>query len=93
MPGITLIEGVTMALAHEMERDEYGFILTDKTLETTLPGVFAAGDVRAGATNQAASAAGEGAPSLPATLGRPIPHMSEPWYCCAEPTDQQLQSF
>ena len=26
-------------------------------------------------------------------LGSPIPHLSEPWYCCAEPTDQQLQSF
>ena len=26
-------------------------------------------------------------------LGAPIPHLSEPWYCCAEPTTQQLQSF
>jgi hypothetical protein len=26
-------------------------------------------------------------------LGSPIPHLSEPWYCCAEPTRQQLQSF
>ena len=25
--------------------------------------------------------------------GEPIPHLSEPWYCCAEPTDQQLQAF
>jgi hypothetical protein len=25
--------------------------------------------------------------------GTPIPRLSEPWYCCAEPTDQQLQSF
>jgi radical SAM superfamily enzyme YgiQ (UPF0313 family) len=25
--------------------------------------------------------------------GAPIPRLSEPWYCCAEPTDQQLQSF
>ena len=32
-------------------------------------------------------------PSLPADLGNPIPHMSEPWYCCAEPTTQQLQQF
>ena len=33
-------------------------------------------------------------PDLPQRdLGRPIPHMSEPWYCCAEPTDQQLQGF
>lgn len=26
-------------------------------------------------------------------LGSPIPHLSEPWYCCAEPTTQQLQGF
>ena len=26
-------------------------------------------------------------------LGAPIPHLSEPWYCCAEPTTQQLQGF
>lgn len=42
-------------------RDPYGFIVTDKALSTSLPGVFAAGDVRQGSTKQAASAAGEGA--------------------------------
>jgi len=26
-------------------------------------------------------------------MGMPIPRLSEPWYCCAEPTHQQLQSF
>ena len=45
----------------QIARNDYGFILTDKTLETSVPGIFAAGDVRDGATNQAASAAGEGA--------------------------------
>jgi radical SAM superfamily enzyme YgiQ (UPF0313 family) len=25
--------------------------------------------------------------------GRAIAHMSEPWYCCAEPTNQQLAAF
>ena len=38
-------------------------------------------------------ALGEPIPLLPADLGDPIPHMSEPWYCCAEPTSQQLQRF
>ena len=39
-------------------------------------------------------AAGKTAPSLVDTdLGQAIPHMSEPWYCCAEPTEAQLQSF
>lgn len=36
-------------------------------------------------------ALGHAAPTLPDNLGEPIPHMTEPWYCCAEPTDQQLQ--
>lgn len=48
-------------LPPEIERDSRGFIATSTTLETSMPGIFAAGDVRAGATHQAASAAGEGA--------------------------------
>ena len=32
-------------------------------------------------------------PLARADFGEPIAHLSEPWYCCAEPTDQQLQSF
>lgn len=48
-------------LPPEIERDDYGFVLTAKGLETSMSGVFAAGDVRAGATSQATSAAGEGA--------------------------------
>lgn len=46
---------------NKVEMDKYGFIVTDKSLMTSQPGIFAAGDVRAGATKQAASAAGEGA--------------------------------
>ena len=41
--------------------DDYGFVQTDMGLQTSMAGVFAAGDVRAGSTKQAASAAGEGA--------------------------------
>lgn len=48
-------------LPAEIKKDAQGFVLTSQTLETSVPGVFAAGDVRAGSTNQAASAAGEGA--------------------------------
>jgi thioredoxin reductase (NADPH) len=43
------------------EVDQWGAIVTDSTLMTSVPGLFAAGDVRAGSTKQAASAAGEGA--------------------------------
>jgi thioredoxin reductase (NADPH) len=42
-------------------RDPFGFVQTNAMLETSVPGVFAAGDVRHGSTKQAASAAGEGA--------------------------------
>ncbi len=45
----------------DVELDEYGFIVTDKMLQTSMPGVFSAGDVRSGATQQIASAVGEGA--------------------------------
>ncbi len=41
--------------------DPAGFITTDPALQSSVPGIFAAGDVRAGSTKQAASAAGEGA--------------------------------
>ncbi|HEY1835572.1 MAG TPA: FAD-dependent oxidoreductase [Candidatus Saccharimonadales bacterium] len=41
--------------------DQIGFVMTDVHLATTMKGVFAAGDVRSGATMQIASAAGEGA--------------------------------
>jgi len=43
-----------------VDTNEYGFIDTDKTLMTSQRGIFAAGDVRADSTKQAAAAAGEG---------------------------------
>ena len=48
-------------LPAEIARDDAGFVITHGMLETTIPGVFAAGDARAGSTKQAASAVGEGA--------------------------------
>lgn len=45
----------------DVELDKVGMIVTNNNLETTMPNVFAAGDVRSGATMQIASAAGEGA--------------------------------
>jgi len=47
--------------ASGIELDEIGFVKTNMHLETSMKGVFAAGDVRSGATMQIASAAGEGA--------------------------------
>jgi thioredoxin reductase (NADPH) len=48
-------------LPDEIRRNEAGFVLTNQAMETSLSGVYAAGDLRAGATAQATSAAGEGA--------------------------------
>jgi thioredoxin reductase (NADPH) len=61
-------------LGGQVELDEHGFILTGSSavpraehglepsiLETSLPGVFAAGDVRSGSIKRVASAVGEGA--------------------------------
>ena len=50
-------------------------------------------EVFAGIWRMAHAAAGLPAPELAGNLGAPIPRLSEPWYCCAEPTDRQLQSF
>ena len=44
-----------------VELDERQFVKSDTKLQTNIPGIFVAGDVRAGATMQIASATGEGA--------------------------------
>ena len=44
-----------------LELDKYGLVKTDQHLATNMPGVYASGDVRSGATMQIASAVGEGA--------------------------------
>ncbi len=47
-------------LPEQIARDEGGYLVTDSDLQTSLPGIFAAGDVRAGAYRQIAAAVGEG---------------------------------
>ncbi|MBO0846437.1 MAG: FAD-dependent oxidoreductase [Nocardioides sp.] len=63
----------------EVARDPNGFVLTGRdvpssawrdglppeTLETTVPGIFAAGDIRAGSMKRVAAASGEGASVIP----------------------------
>ena len=51
----------TSFLPSTIKLDEWGFIKTHRDYQTSLDGVFAAGDVRKGSTKQAVSAAGEGA--------------------------------
>lgn len=72
-PNTRFLEGTEVKLdgygfvvtGHELVHDGVrppGFQATDPAvLETSVPGIFAAGDVRAGSTKQVASAAGEGA--------------------------------
>lgn len=45
----------------DIKLDDIGLIVTDQHLQTSMKGVFSAGDVRSGATMQIASAVGEGA--------------------------------
>ncbi len=51
----------TAIVQQRVQTDERGFIITDVGMQTSVQGVFAAGDCREGSTKQAASAAGEGA--------------------------------
>jgi radical SAM superfamily enzyme YgiQ (UPF0313 family) len=39
------------------------------------------------------AAAGIAAPELKLGAARPVPFLSEPWYCCAEPTKEQFVSI
>jgi thioredoxin reductase (NADPH) len=47
-----------------VERDAGGFLVTSPTMETSMAGVFAAGDVRSGSTKQLGSAVGDGIAAL-----------------------------
>lgn len=58
---VGLLPNTDFLKSSEVKLDESGFILTDQNLMTSIPGVFASGDVRSGATMQIASAVGEGA--------------------------------
>lgn len=45
----------------QLQQDEAGFIITDETMETSVPGVFAVGDVRKTPLRQVITAASDGA--------------------------------
>jgi thioredoxin reductase (NADPH) len=69
-------------LGETVARDEHGFLLTgsrvgsENLLETSLPGVYASGDVRSGSAKRVATAVGEGAMVVHFVherLGRPSP--------------------
>jgi thioredoxin reductase (NADPH) len=63
-------------LGDVVSRDEHGFVLTGGAadagalLETSVPGIFAAGDVRSGSTKRCATAVGEGSMAVQFVHGR-----------------------
>jgi thioredoxin reductase (NADPH) len=54
----------TAWLPEAIELDDHGFVLTGASFETSLPGVFAIGDVRAESVKRVASAVGEGSVAI-----------------------------
>ncbi len=58
---VGLLPNTQFLKGSKIKLDEIGLIKTDHELCTSMKGVFAAGDVRSGATMQIASATGEGA--------------------------------
>ncbi len=54
VPNNDLVKGM-------LDLDEKGFVLTDEKMETSVPGVFAAGDVRSKLLRQISTAVGDGA--------------------------------
>lgn len=58
---VGLVPNTQFLAGSGVELDEVGLVKTDEKLQTSVPGVYASGDVRHGATMQIASAVGEGA--------------------------------
>lgn len=54
-------EPVTAFLPSEIEKDKQGFLITDTEMRTSIPGIFAAGDIRSKLCRQVITAAGDGA--------------------------------
>ena len=47
-----------------LELDSYGYIIADETTRTSVPGVFAVGDVRTKALRQVVTAVADGATAI-----------------------------
>ncbi|MCL1980930.1 MAG: thioredoxin-disulfide reductase [Proteobacteria bacterium] len=63
--GLFVLIGITpnneLLLANSLQTDKGGFVITDEEMATSIPGVFAAGDIRSKRSRQIINAAGEGA--------------------------------
>lgn len=58
----------TTFLPEEVKKDGQGFIITDTEMRTNVPGIFAAGDIRAKLCRQVVTAAGDGATAAQAAF-------------------------
>jgi thioredoxin reductase (NADPH) len=65
---------------NQLQTDEAGFLVTDAEMATSVPGVFAAGDIRSKRSRQIVNAAGEGA----------VAELSAEHYLGNQPPDQPL---
>lgn len=61
-------EPQTNYLPPELKKDSQGFIITDTEMRTNIPGIFAAGDIRAKLCRQVITAAGDGATAAQAAF-------------------------
>ena len=64
MAGVFIYVGLnpnTEYVRGQVELDKWGYIITDQKMQTSLPGVFAAGDIRKTEIRQVATAIGDGA--------------------------------
>lgn len=61
-------EPVTAFLPPNIEKDRSGFLITDTEMRTSIPGIFAAGDIRSKLCRQVITAAGDGATAAQAAF-------------------------
>ena len=64
-PGIARDTGGFVLTGRDVPQDAWRDGLPPGSLETTVPGIFAAGDIRSGSMKRVAAASGEGASVVP----------------------------
>ena len=62
------MEPVSSFLPEQVTRDAAGFVITDAEMCTSVPAIFAAGDIRSKRCRQVSSAVGDGATAATAAL-------------------------
>lgn len=99
-PGSLLLDHpdvVPHLAGYDAERASYGWAAADPAMDTLHAELaalvetrLAAGDSTVDVYQQVRSAVGLGPVPVDADHARAVPRLSEPWFCCAEPTAAQL---